>query len=476
MLRQSVIFGALLALVSGPAQALTREIAELEPARLTFDRSVLNQLSYGIYREPFDELQTRPFNLLFANIGRHPNLGPWQDQEGRYRRYVNALIGNNGAANVDNDADAVQGAVIRRESISTAWGASAAFLAGNDGSDDTSGASTFSDADDLSGFDLRGAAGIQLSERRVLGVGFRVQQATSEDLSSSFEPGVGGANLEETFDQLDLTLDVGLRQFTSVRTSWEVRAVGGVGSYEQDELSEDLDGTGSVTDRFVAANYEISELRLGVIASHNRLRVEGLGETQYALSLERAERELDNADLSYSQDSGGVTPSVTLVAQDPIETTALNASARTVFQAGHTEMFAGAEAGYTQVEGATTIDASGTPSSETIDDSTARLGLTLGLRQPLVNDKLRLIVSGRADFTSSETSTTFDIGSDGDDATNTTAQYAIGLEGVLANVTFDLAWLAGEEAPVVPVELGVPQGSRRVVEVDRLVVSAAVSW
>ena len=50
------------------------------------------------------------------------------------------------------------------------------------------------------------------------------------------------------------------------------------------------------------------------------------------------------------------------------------------------------------------------------------------------------------------------------------------IEGVLANVTFDLAWLLGEEAPVVPVNIGLPEGSRRSIELDRLVFSAAVSW
>jgi hypothetical protein len=78
--------GTLIALLPGTARALTREVAELQPTRLTFGQSVLNQLSYGTYREPFDELQTRPHNLLFHNIGRHPNLSPWQGQQGSYTR------------------------------------------------------------------------------------------------------------------------------------------------------------------------------------------------------------------------------------------------------------------------------------------------------------------------------------------------------------------------------------------------------
>jgi hypothetical protein len=58
----------------------------------------------------------------------------------------------------------------------------------------------------------------------------------------------------------------------------------------------------------------------------------------------------------------------------------------------------------------------------------------------------------------------------------TATQYAVGLETVLANVTLDLAWLTGEEAAVVPVPIGLPSGSRKTVQLDKLVLSAAVSW
>ena len=40
----------------------------------------------------------------------------------------------------------------------------------------------------------------------------------------------------------------------------------------------------------------------------------------------------------------------------------------------------------------------------------------------------------------------FDTGSAEDDTTLTAAQYAIGLETVLTNVTLDFVWLAGEES------------------------------
>ena len=102
--------------------------------------------------------------------------------------------------------------------------------------------------------------------------------------------------------------------------------------------------------------------------------------------------------------------------------------------------------------------------------------MQVGLRQPLFRDKIRIIVSGRADLVDQTTNTIFDTGADGGSSSHTTTQYAIGLEGVLANVTFDLAWLQSEEAPVVPVNLGLPGGSRRSIELDRLIFSAAVAW
>jgi hypothetical protein len=139
-------------------------------------------------------------------------------------------------------------------------------------------------------------------------------------------------------------------------------------------------------------------------------------------------------------------------------------------------MFAGAEAGYGATDGSTRIDAAGTPVSESVDDSQLDLGLTVGLRQGLFHDKLRFVVSGRADVLDRDQSTVFDTASTAASARISTARYAVGLEGVLANVNFDVAWLSGEEAPVVPVGLGLPAGSRRTVELDRLIFSAAVAW
>jgi len=469
--------GALLVLVPGVASALTREIAELQPARLTFERSVLNQLTFGTYRTPYDELQTRPYNLLFTNIGRHANLSPWQDQQGNYSRYLNAMIGNNGAVNVDNDADSIQGAWVQRQTDSISWGLSAAFLAGNDRSDATNGIVSLESADDLTGFDLRGSTGFQISERRVLGAGIRLTQASSEVSARSFEPGLGGQSGSSERDQLGVTLDFGVRSFLTPRSSWEARIFTGFGSFQRDLVSENIDDTGAVTDRFVSTNYDINDLNLGIVGSYNRLRLEGLGETQFQAGIDLSQRELNNTDLAYNAIGGIVTPTLTLLDQDPVRSTRFHASARTVFQAGHTELFAGGELGYSMTDGSTRIENDqGTITNETIDDSGIFLGLILGLRQPLYEEKLRFIVSARGDLISQERGTSFDFASGMADVSQTNLQYAIGLEGVLANVTFDLAWLSSLEAPVTPVPLGFTDGSRKVVELDRLVVSAAVSW
>jgi len=469
--------GVLLLLVPGVASALTREIAELQSARLTFERSVLNQLTFGTYRTPYDELQTRPHNLLFTNIGRHANLSPWQDQEGNYTRYLNAMIGNNGAVNVDNDADSIQGAWIQRQTDSLAWGLSAAFLAGNDRNDATNGVVDLESADDLTGFDLRGTVGLQLSQRRVLGAGIRLTQASSEVSARAFQPGLGGQSGSNQRDQLGVTLDAGVRSFLTPRSSWEAQIFAGFGSFERDQFSENIDDTGVVTERFVITNYDISDLNIGVVGNYNRLRLEGFGETQFQLGIDMSQRELDNTDLAFDSVGGVDTPTLTLLDQDPVTSTRIFASARTVFQAGHTELFAGGELGYGMTDGSTrTEDDQATITTETIDDSGVFLGLILGLRQPLYQDKLRVIVSARGDLVSRERGTAFDAASNVADVSQTNLQYAIGLEGVLANVTFDLAWLSSLEAPVVPTPLGFPDGSRKVVELDRLVVSAAVSW
>jgi hypothetical protein len=467
---------ALAALGPGVALATTREMADFQPASLIFDRSVVNQLTHDTYRDPFDELQRRPYNLLFANIGRHANLSPWQGQQGNYSRYLNALIGNNGAANVDNDSDAIQGTWTHRPTAALAWGVSGAFISGTGASDDTAGTSTFSDADDLRGLDVRAAVARQLSERRVGGLGLRLLNAGSEITDDSFEQGVGGFHGIEEFAQLGISFDVGLRTFLDSRSSWDVRIEAGLGSAELDEVSEDLDAAGEVVERFVIRNHDLDDRSLGIHAGYNRARSGRLGEIELGLALKRSQRELANEDLSYRESGGTVTPDVTLLGQEPVSATEALLAARIVFPAGETEMFTGADLGFRTLGGSTEVDAAGTIVNEEVDDSSMHLGLTVGLRQALFRDRLRFIVSGRGDFVDFEQRTIYDTGTDGGSSSRSTAQYAIGLEGVLANVTLDVAWLAGEEAPVVPVPFGLPAGSRRSVELDRLVFSAAAAW
>jgi hypothetical protein len=366
--------------------------------------------------------------------------------------------------------------MIRRETGTIAWGLSAALLAGTLQSDDTSGTATFSDANDLKAFDVRGSAAFQLNNSFVLGAGLRTVWATHDNTDSNFDPGVGGFNGAENFSQLGITADVGVRQFLTPTTSWELESTLVYGSSNQDVYSESIDDVGVITDKFVSTNYDIGDMGLVVTGGYNALRKEGLGEMEYRGGISYSQRKLGNNNLAYTQAGGVTTPDITLINQDPVATLGAFASARSIFQAGETEVFLGARLGYDSTSGKSQTDASGTIVNESIDDSLLGLGLTLGIRQPLFKDKLRIIVSGHGDFLSSSIATKFDGGSEKDDLTLTVAQYAVGLEAVLANVTLDFAWLSGEEAAITPVPIGIPPGSRRTVQLDKLVLSAAVSW
>lgn len=471
-----VLAAGLFALAPRGSMAATRDLANVPAFTLTFGRSVLNQMSFDTYRTPFDELQTRPYNMLFANIGRQPNFGPWPGQQGSYARYVDALIGNNGATAVDNEADAIQGTMIRRETGALAWGISPAFLAGTLTSDDTAAGSTFSDDNELTAFDIRGGVAYQLNNSFVLGGGLRAVLANHDATDSNFEPGVGGFNGEDRFQQTTIALDAGVRQFLTPVSSWELSAVAGFGTSEKDVFSEDVDAAGAVTGRFVSTNYDIDDMGLTVSGSYNRLRAEGLGEMEFRGGFTYALRELGNSDLAFTETGGVTTPDVSLLSQDPIKAMGVFGSARSIFQAGETEVFMGARLGYDTVDGRQQVDAAGTIVTERIDDSLIGLGLTLGVRQPIFRDKLRIIVSGHGDLLAAKTGTFFDTGSEEDDRTLTAAQYAVGLETVLTNVTLDFVWLAGEEVTVAPLPIGIPAGARQTVQLDRLILSAAVSW
>ena len=76
-----VLAAGLIALAPRGGAAATRDVANVPTFTLTFGRSVLNQLTFDTYRTPFDELQTRPYNMLFANISRQPNFGAWPGQQ-----------------------------------------------------------------------------------------------------------------------------------------------------------------------------------------------------------------------------------------------------------------------------------------------------------------------------------------------------------------------------------------------------------
>ena len=90
-LGRMALAAGLTALAVGGAAAATRDLASAPTFTLTFGRSVLNQLTFDTYRTPYDELTTRPYNLLFANISRQPNFGAWPGQQGSYARYVDIL-------------------------------------------------------------------------------------------------------------------------------------------------------------------------------------------------------------------------------------------------------------------------------------------------------------------------------------------------------------------------------------------------
>ena len=115
----TVALAATAALSPGAVFGTTREIAEQQQLPLTVRRSVLNQLTHDAFWDPYDELERRPFNLLYTNNARQGYLSPWPGQQGEHDNYLDALIGNNGANNVRDDSDALSGAYIRRPG--TAW-------------------------------------------------------------------------------------------------------------------------------------------------------------------------------------------------------------------------------------------------------------------------------------------------------------------------------------------------------------------
>jgi len=96
----------------------------------------------------------------------------------------------------------------------------------------------------------------------------------------------------------------------------------------------------------------------------------------------------------------------------------------------------------------------------------------MGLRQPLWNERFRLVARAQADLSDSSRTTTFDTASSGTDLTQTTTQYAIGIETVLNNMAFDVAWLFGTDSG----SGGTTTVNRQTIDLDRLVISATFGW
>ena len=107
-----------------------------------------------------------------------------------------------------------------------------------------------------------------------------------------------------------------------------------------------------VTARFVSTNYDIDDLGVTVAGSYNRLRAEGLGEMEFGGGFTYSQRELGNSDLAFTETGGVTTPDVTLLSQEPVTTMGVFGTARSIFQAGETEVFIGARLGYDTMDGA----------------------------------------------------------------------------------------------------------------------------
>jgi len=454
------------------ASATTRDIADLGPAPLTLRQSVISELSSGVLQDPYDEFLQRPYDLSFVNIERNPNLSPWPGQEGEQARYVDFLIGNNGSSNVRHGSDTLQGTYIAQAQDKLAWGVSAALLADDAQNSDSTVTSSFAYSEELMGVDLRFTASYRVSERMVLGGGVSAFDRGDRVVDSSFAQSVGGFySLQELAEQGG-QVDFGVRLFTNDTTSWDASALVGFGSSELDDFSESLDATGAVTSRIVVTDLDVADRYLELSGGYNRRYLDGQGEMQVRAGLRGTTHELDNTNLSYVDNGLTLTPTLVLVSQDPVGETELFASAETLFLRGWTQIFAGARLSVSQTDGSTQVDSLGTIVDESIDDSRTGLALVMGLRQPLWNEKFRLLARARADWINESRQTSFTSTSTGTDTTGTSTSFAIGVETVLHNMVFDLAWLFGGD----PAPGGTDVATRQTIDLDRLVISATFGW
>jgi hypothetical protein len=352
------------------------------------------------------------------------------------------------------------------------WGVSAAYLTNDFGSTNTVGVSNFSTGEQLTGVDLRFAAGYRVSNRTVLGGGVTLANRGSEARDGSFEDGVGGFFSLQELQRNGVEADFGLRRFSGENRSWEVGLRLGSGSIEVDDYSDILDDTGAVTSRFVVTEYDLGEQFVQLFGGYNRAFMDLRGEMQIRAGLRRSSRELDNADLSYSDDLGTITPGLVLLDQDPVTQDRFFVSADTLFLRGWTQIFAGARLSFAQTEGSSQVDSLGNIVDERIDDSSAALGLIMGLRQPLWNERFRLVARARADWVNGSTRSVNGPATSGQEITQTTTSFAFGIETVLNNMVFDLAWLFGGD----PAPGGAADPSRQTIDLDRLVISATFGW
>jgi len=467
-----VLLAAAALVGSGRVAATTRDVADLSRTPLTLRQSVIGELTSGVLADPYDEFLRRPYDLSFVNIERHPNLSPWPGQEGEQGRYVDFLIGNNGSSNVRNGSDTLQGTYIAQSMDKLAWGVSAAFLADDVENSDTAVTTSFSDAEELTGLDARFAAGYRISDRIVLGGGLSAFDRGDRVQDDSFVQGVGGIfSLQERTEQ-GAELDFGFRLFSGETTSWDATLLVGVGSTELDDFSESLDAAGAVTGRIVVTDYDVADRFLELSGGYNRRYLEGRGEMQVRTGLRGSTHELDGTNLSYVDDGVTLTPTLVLLGQDPVSETELFASAETLFLRGWTQIFGATRLALSRTDGSTRADSAGTIVDEAIDDSRAALSLVMGLRQPLWNEKFRLLARARADWVDESVETDFTITSTGTDTTRTGTSFAIGIETVLHNMVFDLAWLFGGD----PGPGGASEPNRQTIDLDRLVISATFGW
>jgi len=452
--------------------ATTRELIELRRTPLTPRSSVIQELSGGVLFDPYDELLFRPFNLMNVNIERYGNLSPWPGQAGEQSRYVDVLIGNNGNTNVRNGADTLQGTYIAQPGDSFVWGLTAAYVGDQVVNADLTSGSNFADGEELFGTDARFAASYRVSNRILLGGGVSVFSGNDKIDDASFLLGVGGSYSRQELQQSGFEADFGMRLFSGERSSWSGSLLLGSGSTDLDDFAETLDATGAVTSRFVINQFEVSDQYVELSAGHNRRFLESDGEMAFTFGVRQSQNELDNSDLSFTDTVGVITPTLTLLDQDAVSGTKIYASATTLFTRNWTQIFGRATLSHESVDGSTQVDSLGLIVNEAIDDTNTKLTLVMGLRQPLWNEKFRLVASARADWIDQQTETAFDASTSVTELRRTTTNYAIGVETVLNNVVFDMAWLFGSDATSAATTLA----NRQTIDLDRLVISASFGW